>query len=347
MVLDTVVSGSGAITSSGGLMGRFLGVPVRRGEVVRDRVKVAEYADNSPVTIPVVTIGGTQDGPTLYLQAGIHGDELTGIEVCRRAIAEIDPGDLAGTVVAVPVANVPSHLTRTRGYLNEERWLIDMNRYWPGAEQGLLTERLAHLLFTEFVTQADLTIDLHSALDGADIAPFVYVWPSDTTNGTHELREKVAHAYGTKYIYYHAAKKRFGTSDVPRSLPLQADMLGKVVMLAEMGESRRVSNEFVPLGVAGIRNVLITMGMLKGEPTPPPAQRDFHHFEVVHATSGGGLRLGVALGDEVAAGQQLAEIVDVFGQPVEQLVSPVDGFVLRVMRLGSAATGAEVVWVGH
>lgn len=329
-------------------MGRFLGVPVRRGEVLRDRVKVAEYADNSPVTIPVVTIGGAQDGPTLYLQAGIHGDELTGIEVCRRALAEIDPAQLSGTVVAVPVANVPSHLTRTRGYLNEERWLIDMNRYWPGTEGGLLTERLAHLLFTEFVEQADLTIDLHSALDGADITPFVYVWPSDTTNGTLGLREKVAHCFGTGHVYYHAAASKFGTSDVPRSLALQADMVGKVVMLAEMGESRRVSTEYVSTGVAGIRNVLITMGMLSGEPTLPPAdQRRFDHFAVVHATSGGGLRLNVALRDEVTAGQQVAEIVDVFGQPVEQLVAPVNGFVLRVMRLGSVATGAEVVWVGH
>jgi uncharacterized protein len=328
-------------------MGRFLGVPVRRGEIVRERVKVAEFADNSPVTIPVVTIGGAQDGPTLYLQAGIHGDELTGIEVCRRAIAEIDPTRLSGTVVAVPVANVPSHLTRTRGFLNEERWLIDMNRYWPGTEEGLLTERLAHVLFTEFVKEAEVTIDLHSALDGADIAPFVYVWPSDTTNGTLELREKIAHAYGTPYIYYHAAASKFGTSDVPRSLALQADLVGKVVMLAEMGESRRVSTEFVPTGVAGVRNVLIAMGMLAGQPTTPPAQREFHHFAVVHATRGGGLRLDVALGDEVTTGQRLGEVVDVFGEPIEVLTSPKDGFVLRVMRLGSVATGAEVVWVGH
>ena len=328
-------------------MARFLGVPVRRGEVVRERVQVAEYADNSPVTIPVVTIGGVQDGPTVYLQAGIHGDELTGIEVCRRALAEIDPAEVSGTIVAVPVANVPSHLTRTRGYLNEERWLIDMNRYWPGVETGLLTERLAHVLFTEFVKQADITIDLHSALDGADIAPFVYVWPSDTTNGTLQLREKIAYAYGTRYIYYHAAGSKFGTSDVPRSLALQADLAGKVVMLAEMGESRRVSTEYVPTGVAGIRNVLIAMGMLRGEPTTPSSQRRFDHFAVVHAGRGGGLRMNAALGDEVTTGQQLAEIVDVFGQPIEQLKSPVDGFVLRVMRLGSVATGAEVVWVGH
>src|SRR5687768_1205685 len=102
----------------------FLDVPVRQGQVVRQRVPLGELPDGGPVALPVVTIGGTRSGPTLYLQAGIHGDELTGIAICREAIATLDPGSIAGTVVAVPVANVPSFLTRTRGFLHEERWLI-------------------------------------------------------------------------------------------------------------------------------------------------------------------------------------------------------------------------------
>jgi len=76
----------------------FLGVRVRPGETVRARVPVAELADGTSVTLPLTVIGGRQEGPVLYLQAGIHGDEVTGIEILTRACRAIDPGVLHGTI---------------------------------------------------------------------------------------------------------------------------------------------------------------------------------------------------------------------------------------------------------
>jgi predicted deacylase len=323
----------------------FFDVPVVAGERVTRRIPVGELADGSPVLLPVATIGGVRPGPTLYLQAVIHGDELTGIEICRQALAAIDPAALAGTVVAVPVANVPSHLTRTRGFLQEERWLIDINRIFPGNPAGLLTERIANVLFEAFVRHADLTIDLHSALDGCDIAPFVYIDPDDDEHGTLEIRERVGLAFGTPYVYYKSRGAKFGTSDLSRSLSAQADLAGLAVLSAEMGESRRVSTGFVPIGVRGVRNALLAMGMLDGDPEPAGTQRRFTTFSILHANRGGGLRVSVDLGDEVAAGDPIGEVVDVFGDRVETLLAPASGFILRVMRLGSVASGAEVVWV--
>ena len=151
-------------------------------------------------------------------------------------------------------------------------------------------------------------------------------------------------AFGTPYLYYKRGA-RFGTSDLSRSLSAQADLIGAPVMIAEMGESRRVSREYLPLGVQGIRNVMISMGMLDEAPVVPASQRRFEKITLVHANRGGGLRLAVGLGDEVAAGQPVGEIVDVFGRTIERLEAPTDGFILRVMRLGSLATGAEVVWI--
>lgn len=323
----------------------FLDVPIRPGETIRERVTVGELPDGSPVALPVVTIGGAKPGPTLYLQAGIHGDEQTGIAICRGAITGIDPERVSGTVVAVPVANVPAYLTRTRGFLHEERWLIDINRIFPGNREGLLTERIANVLFTEFASHADLTIDLHSALDGCDIAPFVYIDPDDDEGGTLAAREKYGLAYGTPYAYYKRRGQMFGTSDLSRSFSAQAEAAGITTISAEVGESRRVSWERVPDGVQGIRNVMIAMGMLDEEPVTGPPARRFSSIRLVHATRGGGLRLSVDLGTEVAAGQEIGEIVDVFGQRVERLEAPTDGFILRAMRLGSVSTGAEVVWV--
>lgn len=325
----------------------YLDVPIRRGEITKTRVTVGELADGSPVALPVVTIGGTKDGPTLYIQAGIHGDELTGIEIARRVLAEVRPEGLAGNVVAVPLANVPSYLSRTRGFLHEERWLIDINRIFPGNPKGLLTERLASVLFDQFIRPADFSIDLHSALDGCDIAPFVYVDPDDNESGTLAARETYATAFGTPYIYRKKRGTKFGTSDLSRSLTTQADLARKGTIIAEMGESRRVSQNVVPLGVRGVHNVLVAMGMSGRGPAPTGPQRTFTEIHLVHAERGGGLRMSVDLRDEVKQGDTLAEIVDVFGQTVETLRAPVDGFVLRAMRLGSLATGAEVAWIAR
>jgi len=323
----------------------YLSVPVSAGQTIRRRVAVAEMADGSPVSLPVVTIGGTRAGPTLYLQAGMHGDEVTGIEICRAAIASLEPEAISGTVIAVPTANVPSYLTRTRGYLQEERWLIDINRVFPGNPSGLLTERIAHVLFEEFARPSDFTIDLHSALDGCDIAPFVYIDPDDDEAGTLDAREGRALAFGTPYAYYKRRGTMFGTSDLTRSFSAQADRAGIATMCAEMGESRRVSWDRVPLGVQGIRNVMIEMGMLDEEPATSGPPRRFSTIKLVHAEHGGGLRLLVDLGDEVAEGDTIGEVVDVFGDTVERLEAHQTGFILRAMRNGSIATGAEVVWI--
>jgi predicted deacylase len=323
----------------------FLGVPITQSEVTRRRVSIGELPDGSPIGIPVVTIGGAKPGPTLYLQAGIHGDEQTGIAICRGAIGAMDPSEMAGTVVAVPVANVPSYLTRTRGFLHEERWLIDINRIFPGNPRGLLTERIADALLNEFARHADLTIDLHSALDGCDIAPFVYIDPDDDEGGTLEARERYGLAYGTPYAYYKNRTARLGTSDLSRSFSAQAEDAGILTISAEVGESRRVSWERVADGVRGIRNVMLAMGMLEGEAEERVPPRRFSKISLVHAEHGGGLHLDVDIGDDVTAGQEIGEIVDVFGDRVERIEASTDGFILRAMRFGSVTTGAEIVWI--
>jgi uncharacterized protein len=321
----------------------FLGVPVKRGETVKMRVPVGELADGTPVTLPVVTIGGTKSGPTLFLLAGIHGDELTGIEIARQALATLRADEIAGTLVSVPLANVPSHLTRTRGFLVEERWLIDMNRVYPGNKNGLLTERTAATLFEEFVRHADLTIDLHSALDGCDIAPFASVDPPHDERGTLAVRERVATHSGLPFVYYPA--RGHTTSDMSRAIGAQADAIGRAHVSVEMGESRRVSWSLVPGAVRALHNALRVMGMEEGEPEIPAPPRALRSVRLVHTSRGGGLRLRVDLCQDVAQGEVLAEVVDVFGQPVEELRAPVAGVVMRVMRLASVATGAEAVWL--
>jgi predicted deacylase len=245
----------------------------------------------------------------------------------------------------VPLVNVPAHLSRARGFLHEERWLIDINRIFPGNAHGLLTERIAHVIFNEFVLPADFSIDLHSALDGCDMGPHAYIDPSDDETGTLAIRERAALAFGTPYVYDKKRGGKVGTSDMSRSLGAQADLARKAMISTDMGESRRVSAHLVPMGVRGIHNVMRVLGMEDGAPELDGPPRRFSTITVVHASRGGGLRLSVEIGADVRAGQPIGEIVDVFGEVVERVAAPVDAFVLRVMRLASISTGAEVAWL--
>ena len=318
-------------------MAAFLGVPSQAGERVTRRVPVGELADGSPIELPVMTIGGTRPGPTLYIQAGIHGDEMTGIEICRQAIATLKPDQIKGTVVAVPVANVPSHLTRTRGYLQEERWLIDINRIFPGNPAGLLTERIASVLFESFVrrrTSRSTSIPPWTAATSRRSSTSTRTM---TTTGRSRSGRGSGRPSGRRTSITRPAAPSFGTSDLSRSLSAQADLAGIPMIVAEMGESRRVSTQYVPIGVQGIRNALHAMGMLDGDPPLPVEQRSFTEFKIVHAGRGGGLRLAVDIGDEVKSGQaSRGDRRRLRRRRVEQLEAPHDGFVLRAMRLGAS-----------
>jgi predicted deacylase len=327
----------------------FLDVDVGPRRVTRARVPMGEFSDGTQVTLPVVAVNGAHDGPTLYVQAGLHGDEQTGIAVCRtflESLHDLDLDRLAGRLVVVPIANPPSHLTRSRGYLHEERRMIDLNRIFPGDRDGLLSERIANTLFEEFVRPADFCVDLHSALEGCTIAPFVYVDPDDDDTGTRSIRERLALAFGTPFVYYRKRGTRFGTSDISHGLMAQADAIGKPAIIAEMGQSQVVTRDYVPVGVTGLHNVMRALGMLEGEPVPTPEQRHFSQIHLVHATRGGGLETTVSVGELVSEGDLLGRVVDVFGQTVEEFKAPTTGFVLRLMLWGAVATGAEFAWIG-
>jgi hypothetical protein len=218
-----------------------------------------------------------------------------------------------------------------------------MNRVYPGNRRGLLTERTAALVFEEFVKHSDLTIDLHSALEGCDIIPFASVDPAHDERGTLALRERVATSAGLPYVYYPA--RGHTTSDMSRAIGAQADAAGRPHVSMEMGESRRVSWQLVPGAVRALHNAMRVLRMEDGDPEVASAPRPLRSVRLVHTERGGGLRMRVDLADEVTAGQMLGEIVDVFGQRIEELRAPIAGIVMRVMRLASVATGAEAVWL--
>lgn len=324
----------------------FLGIGAAPGSRVRARVPVSEMADGTPVQLPITIINGREDGPTVYIQACLHGNEVTGWEIARQITGRVQPDTLAGTVVVCHAANPLSFLTRTRGFAYEERGPNDINRVFPGNSDGLLTERVAHTVLHGLALRADFCLDLHCALVSANIAPFTYVSPADNENGTLARREEINHAFRGPLVYYRRRTEAFKKANLGHNFTSQCDAHGVPAVTAEMGEADRVTWEYVPVGVNGVMNVLRHFGLVPGDPEPMGRSERFQQITVGRNDRGGLLRQLVRLGQRVEASEPVAEVLDPFGV-VERVTAPAAGIILRQLTITAVYPGAEVVWIAH
>lgn len=322
------------------------GKRVAPGEKVYFHLPVAELATGIPIRIPVIVINGQEAGPTFYLQAGTHGDEVTGTEVVRQVSQDLQPADLRGTFISVPIANVLAFLTRSRCYGLEERE-INMHSCFPGNPNGFLTEQIAHKIFQEIALKADYSIDLHAGLTGANCYPFTYVIPTDNKHGTLETRTKIARASGFELIYYLPREDcyKFRSLDgFDGNFSEQLDKNGIPNTLFELGEGGRITHEFIPVAVRGVKNVLKHLGMLEGEPIIDKEPHKFTSFAVARPEKGGLLYVKARLGAPIAQGDLIAEVSDGY-EVVDEVRSPKDGVLLRLMTTTIINPGAEVAWI--
>ena len=136
----------------------ILGTFVEPGQVSRLVLQSSESFAGVTLETPVVVVNGVENGESLCIVAGIHGDEVNGVEVVRRVLLHLDPKDLKGSVIAIPIAN-PSAFLRGSRYLLDRR---DLNRYFPGRPKGSSASRIAHNLFENVIRNCDALVDLHT-----------------------------------------------------------------------------------------------------------------------------------------------------------------------------------------
>ena len=326
----------------------FLGVRERPGTIVRRRIPVASWPDGSPLTLPVCVASGAP-GPTLYVQGGLHGDELVGVEAARQVFGRIRAREIRGTLVAVPLANPPAFMSRQRGWPFEARGPMDMNRVCPGDAKGPLTARIARAIFDGVVTSADYCIDFHGGMSGSDEAPFAQVVMLDDAHRTLAKRKLMAEAFGTELIYEMRPKER-GRHVVFRGLEFsfaeQARLAGLPTLVVELGEGGRLRDDLVSLAVDGVLNVMRAVGMLDGKPCVPERRFRFDGVTILRPDRGGLLSLSKRPGDRVLADEPVGYVADPL-RVVERLRSPASGIALRVASAGVTEPGADCFWVAH
>lgn len=287
-------------------------VRVEPGSRVTVNVPVAPMYTHDDLSISVQVIRGKVDGPTLFISAAIHGDEINGVEIIRRLLQQKFFRNMRGTLLVIPIVNVYGFVNHTR-YLPDGR---DLNRSFPGSETGSLTGRVAHTFVQEIVSKSTHGIDLHTGSRHRSNYPQIRADLSDSQT------RKMTEAFGVPVAL--DAKIRDG------SLRECASDAGVPVILYEAGEALRFEEMHIRAGLKGIVNVMRAIGMLRAsrskKPPPQPIISDKTNW--VRAPASGILRTLVPLGANVAQGQTLAIVADPLGRSEVAVVAPGEGMVI-------------------
>ncbi len=271
---------------------------------------IARLMSGTPITLPLIVRHGRDDGPVVWMNAAVHGDELCGVEIIRRVLSEIETTSISGTLIAVPIVNVHGFNTSDR-YLPDRR---DLNRAFPGSRRGSLAGRIAHLMMTEVVARCDVGFDLHTGSDHRVNLPHIRADLDDP--GTLEL----ARAFGAPVTVH--AKTRDG------SLRQAATEAGATVLLLEAGEAQRFDREPIESGTAGVLRSLASVGMIPPRSAPTPSTACSRSTTWVRASTSGILHLEVDLGDSVEARDPIATVYNPFGKKLSQVSARSSGVII-------------------
>ena len=295
----------------------FDGGTVDPGETRHFRFPTSETYLGDPVRIPVTIINGEEGGPTVFLAAATHGDELNGIEVVREVAHEWDHSGTCGTLVCLPVLNVPGFTAQERYLPGYER---DLNRAFPGDPGGTQDRRIAHRIYENFVAPADLGLDFHTSTRGR-------------TNVLHVRADtrapevaRLANAFGTNLIIDGAGSpgmlRRVATDD------------GIPTVTIEMGEAHRFERELIDLALDGVRSVFAEFGVYEQELVRWPGWRTVvgaGEKTWIRSDVGGIVDMHHERGALVHEGETICVVGDPFKRESSEVTAPFTGVLAGVL----------------
>ncbi len=310
---------TGRRRKAGTLQGPFeiAGRRVRRGERLQFELPMAQLYTQTPLDLTVEVIHGRWQGATLLVSAGIHGDELNGIEVIRRlrTLAALDR--LRGTLVLVPVVNLFGFLNKSR-YLPDRR---DLNRSFPGSETGSLASRMANVFFGSVVKRCTHVIDLHTGAVHRDNLPQIRAALDQP--GVEEM----ARAFSIPVIV--------NSGLLDSSLRSEAGREGIPVIAYEAGEALRLDEKCVVAGVRGVVNVMRGLNMLPARRTRAARSEPYvaNSTRWIRAPTDGLFRPLVRLGARVGVDDALGVVSAPFSSDDAVMSAPFEGIVIGINRL--------------
>lgn len=299
------------------------------GTTVSGRLDVAPLGGDAGTFLPLTVVHGARRGPVLTLVAGIHGSEYAPILAVQRLRPLLDPAEIGGTVVLVHMANLPAFLGRTIYFSPDDR--KNLNRLFPGKQDGTLSERIAHVLTEEVIVRSDFLMDIHSG-DGNEWLRPSYTGYYAEAGGAEviEKSRRMAIAFGLDPIVEFK-----GDLDPDRAIWCGSAAVARGIpsIDVESGEMGLIEDRTIAPIVDGVLSVMRDLGMAPGEPTP--TENPLFIRERAYATSE---HDGVwepdplvEAGQYVAKGARLGVVRDFHGNPLAEIRAPAAGMMLILL----------------
>lgn len=288
------------------------GLTVQAGQRETVHLPLNWLSNHTPVTLPVQIVHGKRDGPTLFVSAAIHGDEVVGVEVIRRILRSSAIKQLKGTLLAVPIVNAYGFVGHTR-YLPDRR---DLNRSFPGSTNGSMAGQLAHVFMTEIVARSDYGVDLHTgAIHRVNL-------PQIRADLSKPDIKALATAFGPPVMLH--STLRDGSL---RQAAQEADV---GILLYEAGEALRFDEFAIRAGVSGVLRVLKHLDMISGKRLKSGASAPILSRSSlwVRAPTSGLFRAVHSIGDSVSEDQVLGVISDPFGESEVDVLARTAGIIV-------------------
>lgn len=266
--------------------------------------------DGLSLPTPVLVVNGVRTGPVLCLTAAIHGDELNGIEIVRRILHGIDPNELSGTVIGVPIVNLQGFQRASR-YLTDRR---DLNRFFPGNPQGSSASRIAYSFFNNIVKHCDLLVDLHTGSSHRTNLPQI------RADLQYPEVAAFAQAFGISVILHSE-----GSTGMLRHAAIET---GIPAVTLEAGKSLTLQEPAVIHGVNSIKILLNKIKMLENTHVWNDSESVYYHSAWVRVDQSGILFSNVALGDKISKNKVLGVVTDPITNTQSEVVSPHNGRII-------------------
>lgn len=292
-------------------------------------LKIISDGLGSPISIPLIVARGKEDYPILGLTAALHGNELNGIPVIQRLFTEIDVTELKGTIVGIPVVNIPSYNNKTRRFNDG----VDLNHIMPGKEDGNLSQVYAYRLIQRVVKDFDYLLDLHTASFGRINSYYI------RADMKHPITRKLALMQNAQIIVHNPPSD--GT------LRGAAESLDIPAITLEVGNPNTFQKKLIRSGIEGIHNVLAYLEMTEDEiEKPEVAPVICKKSYWIYTDKGGLLTIPVQLTDMVKKGDHIASLRDVFGNLTREFFAPEDGIVIGKSVSPVNQSGGRILHLG-
>lgn len=311
-----------------------------RGQKATGIIAVPPGSDGA-LNIPVAVFHGAKPGPVLALVSGAHGTEYASIIALEKILSLINPSELSGTVIVVPLVNIPSFEQKVPHLNPTDR--KSMNRFYPGKVDGTQTERASFLITKQVVEQSDHLIDLHGGDTDESLRPYSY-WTKTGNEKQDQISREMVLAFGLDHIIISTDRPK--DPQASRYLENTATTRAKPSITVEAGHAGTVETDDVNVLVSGCFNVMRYLKMLPGDVRPVDHPVWIERVVTLASEQTGIFYPLVKRGTYVEQGMKIGYVTDYLGNTIFEARAPASGVILYICSVPSMVKGSTIANVG-